>query len=164
MTLFYSSGLHGRQTHFEIKVFLNSSSKPDKKPSKWRSYDSYAKYRICSWSYYKRWIFWIPRKNDITDDVISAAIYPHSYKYLPENCGQSELDFYPKSTYTREKCLQAEFARNLISGNHFSPSRLGTNERAGSDSWFFEWVGTGDWFSSNSASENVHIKARISIK
>ena len=85
MTLFYSSGLHGRQTHFKIKVFLNSSSKPDKKPSKWRSYDSYAKYRICSWSYYKRWFFCIPRKNDITDDVISAAIYPHSYKYLPEN-------------------------------------------------------------------------------
>ena len=35
-----------------------------------------------------------------------VALYPHIHKYLPKDCGHSKLDFYPNSTYTREKCLQ----------------------------------------------------------
>jgi len=39
MTLFYCSGLHGRQYPFEI-VFLDSTPEPFEKWPKWRCYDS----------------------------------------------------------------------------------------------------------------------------
>ena len=36
-----------------------------------------------------------------------VALFPHIHKYLPTDCGESKLDFFGNTIYSREKCLQA---------------------------------------------------------